>query len=130
MARVAWRQATAIALFAVLLLPVSYRAGATLPHAHALIQLIAEGRLGVPIHHHESDREHADRGGDATRSRADAPAIQVVAGFALLPLILISLALLTPRLPHRIGSDNKRTGRSPAPEHPPPQPSIVPDTAP
>lgn len=52
--------AIAIAAMAVLLTPVEYRAGADLPHPHAMIQLIYEASRGIPLHHHavSYDREN------------------------------------------------------------------------
>lgn len=117
-----WRHATALALLAVLLMPITYRAGATVPHAHALLQLIHEAAAGVPAHHREleeGDTHHPE--GDAAASQSGAPPLQVVAVSALLPLVLIGLILQPPRgLPGR-SSDRKRTGRAQRPGHPPPR---------
>lgn len=117
-----WHEATALALLALLLLPINYRAGAATPHGHALIQLIHEARAGIPVHRHGADRPRDDHGGDVATSQTGAPAIQIVASSALLPLVLVALAIQTLRTPIRLVSDIRRAGRSLAPEHPPPQP--------
>ncbi len=44
--------AVALAAVAVLLTPVTYRAGAQIGHPHALMQLVYEATRGTPDHHH------------------------------------------------------------------------------
>jgi hypothetical protein len=116
-----WRRATALALLILLLMPINYRAGAAVPHAHALIQLIFEAQSGVPVHHHGVNQLHGEHGGDVATSQSGAPAIQIFASTGLLPLVLVALLLQPLRPAIRPGSDAKRTGRSLAPGHPPPQ---------
>jgi hypothetical protein len=99
-------------------MPVNYRAGATIPHSHALIQLIHEARSGTPIHHH--DRGARDDGDIAT-SHAGTPPIQIIAGSALLPLLLIAVSLRTLRSAIRLVSDPRPAGRALLPGHPPPR---------
>jgi len=117
-----WQLATMLALFAMLLMPVSYRAGSTRPHGHALIQLIHEAQAGIPVHHHgvdEMDPHH--QGGDVASALTGAPPILVIAASALLPMILLALALRTLRSTIRQGSDTRPAELAIAPGHPPPE---------
>ena len=118
-----WQLATVLALFAMLLMPVSYRAGSARPHGHALIQLIHEAQLGIPVHHHGVDEMGPhQRAGDVATSHTGAPPIQVMASSAaLLPLILLALALRTLRSAIRQGSDTRPTELAVTPGHPPPE---------
>jgi hypothetical protein len=125
-----WRHATTLALLALLLMPVNYRAGAADPHSHALLQLLFETRSDIPIHDHGVDQVHDDHGPDVATSQAAAPAIQIFASAGLLPQVVLALALLTLRLSIRRESEAKRTGRSCAPGHPPPQQGPFPYTTP
>lgn len=121
-----WQWTTALPLFALLLIPVNYRAGASVPHGHALIQLVFEARRGIPVHHHGVDRlQDGHASGDIATSGEGAPAIQIIAGSALLPLLLAALALRPPRASIRRISDSKQTGLSLAPGHPPPEPAAA-----
>lgn len=116
-----WRQATLLALFALLLIPINYRAGAAVPHGHALIQLIFEARSGIPVHHHGVDQMSGDHGSDVASSHAGAPPVQIFAASALLPMIVIALALQTLRPSILLTSDSRPAGRSVRPAHPPPR---------
>lgn len=44
--------AITVAAIAVFMTPVEYRAGASVPHPHAMLQLIYEASRGIPAHHH------------------------------------------------------------------------------
>ena len=114
----------------LLLLPVNYRAGAAYPHNHSLVQLLFETRSGIPVHNHSVDQPHDDHGAGVATSQHGAPAIQIFTSAGLLPLVLIALALETVRLSIRHESEAKRTGRSDAPGHPPPQQGPAPVTSP
>ena len=68
----------AIAIMALLLMPVDYRAGANSPHPHAMLQLIYEASHGIPLHHHavdyvqdQSDASMDDHA-DMNRTKGDA----------------------------------------------------------
>ncbi len=110
-----------LALFALLLIPTSYRAGAAVPHGHALIQLIFEAQSGIPVHYHGVDQVHVGHGGDVASSQAGAPAIQVFASAGLMPIILIALAFQTLRTSIRFESDARKFGRPLTPDDPPPR---------
>lgn len=116
-----WHRATLLALFALFLLPIHYRAGAAMPHGHALLQLIFESRSGVPVHHHRIDRDAGDHGSDVANAQRGSPPIQVSATSALLPPILLAFALQALLSAIRMCSDPRLTGRSIRPEHPPPK---------
>jgi hypothetical protein len=129
--RCRWRAATALALLALLLIPINYRAGASVPHGHALIQLVFETRWGIPVHRHGIDRIHEGHaGGDIASSGSGAPAVQIIAGSALLPLLLAALSLRPPRASIRLVSEARPASRSVIPGHPPPQASAFPTSSP
>lgn len=125
-----WRLAAMLALFVLLLMPINYRAGAAYPHNHALVQLIFETRSGIPVHNHGVNQPRGDHAAGVATSQPGAPAIQIFTNAGLLPLVLIALALETLRISIRRESEARRTGRSCAPEHPPPQQGAVPITSP
>jgi hypothetical protein len=124
-----WAPATGLALLAVLLMPIQYRAGAAYPHGHALIQLIHESRAGIPVHQHGlTSGEPSHRGAGVATSQSGTTVIQITAASALLPLALIALAPRPQRCPIRRTSDAMPASRSLDPGHPPPR-SSAPQTA-
>jgi hypothetical protein len=127
-----WGWITAFALFALLLMPVDYRAGAVHSHPHALIQLIYEARLGLPVHQHAIQRSTDDHerhrdstaspaGPDIASSQSSAPSLQIISSTALLPTILLVLSLLVLRGSRPLRSVLTPAGFSPTPTPPPPR---------
>lgn len=118
-----WRRATVVAVLVLLLMPVSYRAGAATPHVHALIQLVSEASTGSPAHHHgvHEANPHQHTPGDVASAQAGSPAIQVVAPAALLPAVVLAIAIRARRVFGRPSSEAMRARCQPEPPHPPPQ---------
>ena len=133
------------ALLGVFALPVEYRGGAELPHAHAALQLWSDAADGAFDHHADSHR-HRVEGGEADASPAghgwaatsivpagdpDAPQLSPLTLSAdRVPLLVAGIVLSVPPLHRR-----RRAAWSPAavlrgapprPETPPPRPRFAP----
>ena len=63
-----------VLLLAMLLMPVSYRAGSDREHAHTIFQGMIDAVLGQPHHHHHHGEDDAHAENDATaEARPDIP---------------------------------------------------------
>lgn len=140
--------AIAFAAIAVLMTPVEYRAGADLPHPHAMLQLIYEASRGIPLHHHavSYDREvqhspldthgltqgHENPDSSATHAgtmfsgpdiaqQADASLAVVVKMFTALAPVIIALPPAWVGIRGQVRDILALRGISLAPETPPPQ---------
>lgn len=125
------RLLTLFAALSLLSMPVDYRGGAELPHAHALFQFWMSGDAGA-FDHHGHQTHHAHHAEDAkvsanADSAPDTPSVSEMgspaergAGIALTMLLamFIVAACGTQAIATRV---SLLIGRLPAPEPPPPR---------
>lgn len=119
---------TAIAVLAVLLMPVSYRGGAVAAHPHAAVQLWLDEH---GWHHHPDEHTHQTPSGapsepaavrvdtDAPRWETPTPSLDLMSGLGALGLAIV-IALLAPALP-RLAWPAPLFGRMIGPDPPPPK---------
>jgi hypothetical protein len=122
--------AAALVAVAVLLTPVTYRAGAEIGHPHALVQLVYEATRGVPDHHHPSSDHLSDVNHPISESHRRAPDVAhgpdgtvviTLALFAVLAPIRASLLLNPARRDFWCRREVPLAGVKPGLDPPPPR---------
>ena len=136
----------------LLVMPVSYRAGAEMTHPHAVFQLLADAEHGVVHHHHHSTAANhaADTHDEPTETRwttghhdgrrasvavrvapPDTPTLSPLKAptppaVSLLGLVAVMLAAVESAVWRPLwGAARRMSGRLLSPEYPPPRHSLL-----
>jgi hypothetical protein len=130
-----------LALIGLLFLPTEYRGGASMPHSHALLQLLLDAQDGHFLHTHAhpaasagfaydwlepvvteksagAPQAHSELGGQ----QQSAPTLSIISFLVMLPL----LSLMRNALPRVVPEARRLFGRMPRVLSPPPRVAVIP----